>query len=193
MIEIKITLKNMIGRSCIKLIQVYFAPIKSIEIIHVFMGEVTLKYDAQSINTNQLFNYFKEIGFGVVQSPDEVLTEKIKVAAIELIMFSSYSTSLINNSTYIEEKVQESYDKISKIFSKVTGRTLEKYIIALKIEKAKNLLLDESYNLSEIAYQLGYSSVQYLSKQFKQMTGYTFSEFKKLDNPSRTPIDSLID
>lgn len=192
MIEKKLTLKNMVCRSCVKLVQVYFQSVKNVEIVSVFMGEVTLKYDNTKINYSNLCEYFNEIGFEVVQDSDEILTEKIKVAAIELIMFSSYTTSLINNSTYIEDKVQEPYDKISKVFSKVTGSTLEKYIISLKIEKAKDLLLAESFNLSEISFQLGYSSVQYLSKQFKQMTGYTFSEFKKLENPPRIQLESIV-
>lgn len=183
---------NMVSRSCIKLVELYFSSIDGVEIQKVVLGKVNALIDKELISDRKMVNHFQEIGFEIVEDKDVILTEKIKVAAIELILFGSNSNSIIRNSDYICDKVQEPYDKISKVFSKVTETTLEKYIILLKIEKAKEMVLDGSWNLSEISYQLDYSSVQYLSRQFKQITGYTFSEFKELENPSRVELDKLI-
>jgi AraC-like DNA-binding protein len=73
----------------------------------------------------------------------------------------------------------------------VEGITIEKYIINQKIEKAKELIIYNEMNFSEIAYQLGYSSVAHLSAQFKKVTGLTPSHFKKTGGTSRKPIDSV--
>ena len=190
--ENTLTLKNMVSKSCLKLIELYFKNIEGIVIQHVYLGKVILLQDQIKVSDKQLKEHFNEIGFEVVEDEDVILTEKIKVAAIELIVFSNNNNSLIRNSDYISDRVQESYDKISKVFSRVTGTTLEKYIILLKIEKAKELVLEGKLTLSEISYQLGYSSVQYLSRQFKQITGYTFSDFKELEHPPRTLLEHII-
>ncbi len=190
--ENTLTLKNMVSKSCLKLIELYFKNIEGVIIQQVFLGKVILLQDENKINNQQLKEHFNEIGFEVVEDEDVILTERIKVAAIELIVFASNNNSIIRNSDYISDRVQEPYDKISKVFSRVTGTTLEKYIILLKIEKAKELVLEDKLTLSEISYQLDYSSVQYLSRQFKQITGYTFSEFKDLEHPPRILLEHLI-
>ena len=56
-------------------------------------------------------------------------------------------------------------------FSEVTGITIEHYMIFHKIERVKELLLYDELNLTEISYQLNYSSVAHLSNQFKKVTG----------------------
>jgi len=59
------------------------------------------------------------------------------------------------------------------------------------MEKVKELLSYNELTLSEIAYRLGYSSVAYLSAQFKKATGLTPSQFKKLGINLRKPIDQI--
>ena len=156
------------------------------------MGEVLLSYDPGKTTANEINGYFTQLGFNVINDPDIIITEKIKTAAIELILFANNTNSLIRNSDYISERVQLPYDKVSKIFSKVTNTTLEKYIILLKIEKAKELISNNEITLSEISYTLGYSSVQYLSNQFKKTTGYTVSQYKELPRQERIPLENLI-
>lgn len=182
----------MVSKSCVRLIKLYFKDIEGIDIKSAFLGETNLTYDPAVISESEIEDHFREIGFEIVQDEEDVLTEQVKAAAIELIIFAANNNSIIRNSDYISDKVQKPYEKISKVFSKKTGITLEKYIILLKIEKAKEMVLDGTYNLSEISYQLGYSSVQYLSRQFKQITGLTFSEFKSLGHPILTPLESLV-
>ncbi len=182
----------MVSRSCIKLIELYFEKVEGIEVVKVFFGEVILRFDPDVITDEMMDDHFAEMGFGIVDDPDTVIVEKIKIASIELIHFANNSNSLIRNSDYISERVQLPYEKISKVFSKVTGHTLEKYIILLKIEKSKEMMLNAEVTLSEIAYTLGYSSVQYLSNQFKKVTGYTVSQFKDLEKPERIPLEHII-
>lgn len=185
-------LKNMLSYSCIKLIEMVFIQKESVRLLSIVLGEVSVEYDNEIISKNQIIDIFKDLNFDIVRDPDVEIVEKTKIAAIEIIHKSFNANSLIRNSEYISDKLQLPYDKISKVFSQVTGSTLEKYIILLKIEKAKEMIVNNEYNLSEISYMLGYSSVHYLSNQFKKSTGVTVSQFK--DNPSayRKKLEELI-
>ena len=182
----------MISNSAIKLIEMYFNEISSIKIDKITLGKVSLAYDKSKITLAEISYHFNELGFQEIVNPNTILVEKIKLAAIELIYLANNTNSLIRNSQYISDRVQESYPKISKVFSEVTGITLEKYLILLKIEKIKELVIQDELSLSEIAYMLGYSSVQYLSNQFKKITGYTVSQFKKLEHKQRISLEDLI-
>ena len=182
--EFTFAVKDMISRTCIRYVELCFSEVEGVELQRVELGQVQLRIDEEKSSPEKVKARFKEIGFEVIEDRDAILTEKVKLAAIELIMYANNKNSLIRNSDYISDKVEEPYDKISKVF--------EKFIILLKIEKIKEMILRDELTLSEIAYQLGYSSVQYLSRQFKQITGYTFSEFKALDKPPIRAIDELI-
>ncbi len=187
--NLDLVLKNMTSNSCIKLIQYKLDALEDVKIIHLSLGYLIIE---SPLLKKEVSKIIEELGFEILKDEDEIIVEKAKIAAIELIHLATNSNSLIRNSKYISERVQENYEKISKTFSKVTGITIEKYIIILKIEKVKMMLLEEDYSLSEISYQLGYSSVQYLSRQFKSTTGYTVSAFKELENPPRLPLDKII-
>jgi len=53
------------------------------------------------------------------------------------------------------------------------------------------LIENDEYSLSEIAYMMDYSSVQYLSNQFKKMTGTTVTQYKLGDEVGKKAIDEL--
>jgi YesN/AraC family two-component response regulator len=114
----------------------------------------------------------------------------VKSAIVSLIHHSEENLH-INLSTYIAEKLHHDYNYISNLFSEVEGTTIEKYFIAQKIEKVKELLKYEELSLSQIADKLGYSSVAYLSNQFKKQTGLTPSFYKTMKQNNRNNIDEL--
>src|SRR5699024_5267921 len=97
----------------------------------------------------------------------------------------------INLSDFISDKLHYEYNYLSTVFSEIEGRTIEKYFIAQKIEKVKELLVYDELSLSEIAYKLGYSSTAYLSNQFKKVTGLTPSHFKKIKENKRKSLDEV--
>ena len=105
--------------------------------------------------------------------------QKIKNVIVELVHYSEQPLQ-VNFSEYLSQKLHHDYTYLANLFSEVQGVTIEKFIIAHKIERVKELLVYNELNLSEIAYQLHYSSVAYLSTQFKKVTGLTPSHFKKL-------------
>ncbi|MEO6220696.1 MAG: AraC family transcriptional regulator, partial [Ginsengibacter sp.] len=88
-------------------------------------------------------------------------------------------------------KVHKDYSYLSKLFSETEGITIEKYMINQKVEKVKELIIYDELNLGEIAYRLGYSSVAHLSSQFKKVTGYTPTYFKKIPGNRRKSLDDV--
>lgn len=188
----KYHLRNMYSKSSIQLLEMVFSADEEIEIVKIQLGEVQLNIKTAIDCDGRVRSILEKFGFEIIENSEDLLVEKIKLAAIELIIFSFNSNSLIRNSEYISMKLQMPYDKISKLFKKVTGSTLEKYIILLKIEKSKEMLLSNEFTVSEISYMLGYSSVHYLSNQFKKITGQTITEFKEKDKNTRIPIENLI-
>ena len=97
----------------------------------------------------------------------------------------------LNLSDYLAKEVGYDYSYLSNLFSSAEGITIEKYLIGQKIEKTKELLIYEEMTLSEIAFELGYSSTQHLSSQFKKVTGMNPSQFKHLKVKVRTPLDQV--
>lgn len=96
----------------------------------------------------------------------------------------------INLSEYLSERLHTEYGTLSSLFSETQGITIEKYFIAQKIERVKELLMYDELTLSQIADELGYSSVAHLSSQFKQVAGITPTRFKQT-HPGRKPLDRI--
>jgi len=184
--------KNMVSNSCIRLIKIHFSGFDDIDIVNVRLGEAELSYNPKTSNAETLRSEFKNLGFPVILDRDDRIVENIKIAAIELIHYAYNTNSLIRNSDYLSEKLNISYSHLSKLFSEKTGTTLEKYLILLKIEKVKELVLNGDYTLSEIAFMMGYSSVHYLSNQFKKIAGVSVSEYKTSPVDHRLPLDGLL-
>lgn len=65
-------------------------------------------------------------------------------------------------------------------FSEYTGTSPHEYVLCKKIEAAKQLLANPNYSVTQVCYQLSFSSSQYFATVFKRMTGMSPSEYKKL-------------
>jgi AraC-like DNA-binding protein len=187
-----ISIKNMVGQSCIRLVKQELERTGFIEVIHIGLGEADIQFDSQVIGLDSIDVILKRNGFELLRDSDKILVERIKSAIIQLIFYGNSDSSLIRNSDYLSEKLGQPYLHLSKVFSEQTKTTLEKYIILIKVEKIKELISYDQLTLSEIAYMMGYSSVQYLSNQFKHVTGYTVSDYKNLKQKDRKPLDKLI-
>ncbi|MBE0655445.1 MAG: helix-turn-helix transcriptional regulator [Bacteroidales bacterium] len=163
---------------------------KGIDVVEIKLGELTvnLKNDEDEPLIESITG---ELGFQIIQNRDDVLVEEIKKAVIELIHDLNNVNSIVRKSDYLVEKLGMSYQQLSKTFSNHEPVTLEKYIILQKIEKIKELIDNNEYTLSEISYMMDYSSIQYLSAQFRQITGLTPSEYKKSDHSMRKAIDEV--
>ena len=110
---------------------------------------------------------------------------------IELVHYSNLDEMKGNLSDYLSSKLYKDYHYLSNLFSSVENATIEQYFILQKIEKVKEWLVYGEFNLNEMAFKLGYSSASHLSSQFKKVTGFTPSQFKKLKDHHRKSLDQL--
>lgn len=130
------------------------------------------------------------LGFELIDDRRSQLIEQIKTTIIQLVHYRNEPIK-VNLSDYLSSRLHREYSALSKLFSETTGITIEKYFIAQKIERAKELLVYDELTLNEIADLLGYSSAAYLSAQFKNVTGLTPSHFKRLKEHRRLSLDKL--
>lgn len=176
-VRCKLVIKNMSCQCCVKLVSRIFKD-AGINIHSIDLGEAEISYDPGLVSMEEISLLLASDGFELIQDKEDQLVEQIKIAVINLVRYSTFN-AMVRNSDYLVEKFSLSYQYISTIFSKHEHLTLEKFIIQQKIEKVKELIRQGELNLSEIAFMMGYSSVQYLSTQFRAVTGLTVSEFKK--------------
>lgn len=133
----------------------------------------------------------QQLGFELLDDKKSRIVEKIKTAIVELIHGNNADGLNIKLSVLLEEKLQLDYHYLSTLFSSVEGVTIERYAILQRIEKVKELLVYNEMSLSDIAFEMGYSSVQHLSLQFKKITGLTPSQFRQMKQHNRKPLDKV--
>jgi AraC-like DNA-binding protein len=129
-------------------------------------------------------------GLELLDNKKSILIERIKNVIIEMIHHSD-ELPKTNPSDYISEKLGYDYTYLANIFSEVKGITIQQFIIVHKIERVKELILYDELNLTEIAYKLQYSSVGYLSNQFKRVTGLTPSFYKQLKGKRISNLENI--
>ena len=145
-----------------------------------------------SLTLEEIDIQMKKFGFELIHDPESILTEQTKVVVLDYLKHvESKGKEAKKLSEYISLKIGKNYNYLSKVFSSKTGNTLEKYYICLRVEKVKELLDYNELNVSEIAMALGYSSVHYLSNQFKKITGFSVSDYKKRMRTDRGFLDDL--
>lgn len=183
-------IKNMVCNRCIKVVNDEFTKL-GLHIQEIELGLVTVKETLHPQLVHTIKNVLHENGFELIDDKKSQLIDAIKTLIIEKIHHAKEPMQTINTSAFIAGKLGYDYSYLSNLFSLVEGITIEKYIIIQKIEKVKELLVYDEKSLNEISYQLGYSSVQHLSSQFKKVTGLTPSHFKKLKKNNRKPLDKV--
>ena len=179
----------MVCPRCISAVQDIFTKLY-IEIVSIQLGEVITDVEISIIQKEQLEKALLASGFELLQDHKSKIIGQLKSLIIEEIHYKKEDLK-INFSEFLSEKLHQEYSSLSKLFSAVEGITIERYILKQKIEKVKELLIYNQLNLTEIAFQMNYSSTSHLSSQFKKETGMSPSVFKKLRKPNRQSIDEL--
>jgi AraC-like DNA-binding protein len=161
-----------------------------LDVKNIKLGEVTLDKEPTTDEKNKLDKALILLGFELIDDKKSRVIEKIKNVIIDLVHHQDNNTKT-NLSDVLSSQLHHDYNYLSNLFSEVEGTTIEKYFIAQKIEKVKELLVYDELSLSEIAFRLNYSSVAYLSNQFKKVTGLTTSYFKQIREDKRKPLDKV--
>ncbi|MDB5147337.1 MAG: helix-turn-helix protein [Mucilaginibacter sp.] len=185
----KLYIKNMVCSRCKMMVKTELEK-AGLQPVTIDLGEVEVKEVPTPSQLKQLESSLNELGFELIDDQKSRLIEQIKTLIIEQVHYAK-GQSLLKLSALLTSKLNYDYGYLSNLFSAVEGSTIEKYYIAQRIEKVKELLVYNELNLSEIAFQLAYSSVAYLSSQFKQVTGMTPSAFKALQGSKRRNIEDI--
>jgi len=190
--ENKLYIKNMVCPRCIKVVCDELEKL-NVKTKTVILGEVETELTRDKLPLDQISKVLLENGFELINDSSAIIIEQIKNEIISVIQeYEDEDLTNINFPSYLSKKTNKDYNSLSSLFSKTEGVTIEHFIILQKIEKVKEYLKYNELTLSEIAYKLGYSSVQHLSKQFKKNTGLTASEFKNNLSVKRKSIDSIM-
>lgn len=182
-------IKNMVCNRCVLVVKQELDRL-GLPVEDVQLGEIQLAKEITSNERAQIEQALTPLGFELIDDKKSLLIEKIKAIIIELVHHQD-SDIKQNLSDVLSSKLEQDYNYLSGLFSAIEGTTIEKYFIAQKIERVKELLVYGELSLSEIAYHLNYSSVAYLSNQFKKVTGLTPSHFKKVGENRRKPLDEV--
>jgi AraC-like DNA-binding protein len=158
--------------------------------ILVELGEIEIMEDISIEQRLDLKLALQQSGLELMENKKAVLIEKIKAVIVEMVHYSEEKITM-NFSDYLSQKLNHDYTYLANLFSEVQGITIAQFIILHKIERVKELIIYDEFNLTEISYQLNYSSVAHLSNQFKKVTGLTPSHFKQLKDKRRRPIDEI--
>lgn len=158
--------------------------------VKVDLGTIEISENISDSKKQELNRNLKRYGLRLLDDQRNILIEKIKVVIIEMIHYSE-DMPKVNYSDFISEKLGYDYTYLANTFSEVKGLTIQQYIIHHKIERVKELLLYDNFNLTEISYKLHYSSVAHLSNQFKKITGLTPSFFKHLKNRKLKNLEDI--
>jgi len=183
-------IRNMVCPRCITAVKDTLIKLE-IPFSEVVLGKVNITIDKSEVSFDLLDKELRKIGFELIRDKNRQLVAEVKALIISYIHHSDELNIKINFSDYITKKVGKDYSTVTSIFSDLENTTIEKYIIAQKIERVKELLTYNELTLSEISYQLNYSSVQHLSNQFKKRIGITPSQYKKQKIKNRQPLDDI--
>jgi len=184
-----IHIKNMVCPRCISAVSNILQKLE-IPYCTIKLGEVELKTPLSVETKNSFSKALQYSGFSLINNRRSQLIEQMKTLVVDKIHHSTDELD-IKWVDYISEKLHLDYKYLSSLFSSVESITFEQYIIKQKIERTKELIAYDELNLSEIAFKLNYSSVAYLSNQFKKVTGMTPTQFKKVIDKNRKSLDEI--
>ena len=156
----------------------------------VKLGEVELVSTLNEFEKNSFSKKLQDAGFSLINNRKSQLIEQMKSLVVQKIHHSNQELD-IKWPDFISDRLNLDYKYLSSLFSSVESITFEQYVINQKIERVKELIVYDELTLSEIAFQLNYSSVAYLSNQFKKVTGMTPTQFKKSVDKNRKSLDEI--
>ena len=183
--------KNMVCDRCV-LVMKDILQNESISFQRVIFGEIHLFNELSQEQKERLLKAFGRVGFELIGTPGRALIEKIKQLVIKRARNEADENQKRSKlSHYLSREVNHEYTYLSSLFSSVEGKTIEKYFIEQRVEKAKELLMYGQLTLSQIAFDLEYSSVAHLSAQFKKVTGSTPTDYKETGAVKRQSLDGI--
>lgn len=185
----KLTIKNMVCRHCVECVRRVLTDDLHLAVRSVELGGAEVDGQLTVDEMARVARALETEGFELIHSREAEIVDSIKRTLIDLTRHD-VGQQRENLASLLDGKFGLSYASLSRLFSEIEGRSLENYYVSLRVERVKELIKYRRLSLSEIAYMTGYSSVAHLSRQFKQVTGLTPTQFKALGG-NRTPLPDL--
>lgn len=165
----KLYIKNMVCNRCKMVVKSELEKL-GLRPLAVDLGEVEIADELEGYQRQDIHAALQKFGFALLDDKKSVIIERVKNLLVDLVQNKNNQLKT-NLSDYLSRELNHDYTYITNLFTQVEGTTIEQYFIAQKIERVKELLVYGELTLSEISYQLNYSSVSHLGKQFKKVTG----------------------
>jgi len=182
-------IKNMVCDRCKKVIKDELMRI-GVEVVSIELGKLEIKNNTAA-NRTRISQIITANGFELIEDKESLTVEHIKLYLLALVEHLPIQRTE-NLSVLLTRELHKDYSGLSKLFSRNEHITIEKFFLKLKLEKVKELIQENKYSFSEIANLLDYANSNHLSKQFKDATGLSMTEYKKSSNWFRRPLDKII-
>jgi AraC family transcriptional regulator len=183
--------KNMVCHRCLLAVEDVLQQL-NIPFQQVTVGEIFLSEQLPNERLSKLSADLASIGLELIDNRMGGLIEKMKQLILKKARNEVTEEEIkLKLSVYLSKNLHHEYTYLSALFSSVEGRTIEHYFIEQRIEKVKELLVYNESTLSQIAFDMEYSSVAHLSNQFKKVTGLTPSHFKTIGSQKRKLLDHI--
>lgn len=181
-------IKNMVCDRCKKVIHDELTAV-GVEVVSLELGTLVIKDNL--IETSRIREIIRANGFELIEDNEAHVVEKIKLFLLGLVRHLPIQRKE-KLSSLISAELNKDYSGLSRLFSQKEGITIEKYFLKLKLEKVKEMIQEGGQSFSEIAYYLDYANINHLSRQFKQTTGMSMSEYRQTMNFDRKPLDKIM-
>jgi AraC-like DNA-binding protein len=185
-------IKNMVCSRCLKVIKQELQEL-GVTVLSLELGRLLV--EAPKKTSNEIVEAVTTVlhanNFEIVQNEEEMLTERIKIILIEQLQELPLHIK-VKTSELLASRLHKDYKTLSRLFSANQQTTIEKYFIKLKIEKVKELIQLKQHSFSDIGYLLDYSSVNHLSRQFKEVVGMSMTDYKNTEKWKRNFYDEII-
>jgi len=186
-------IKNMVCPQCVRVVSEDLAAL-GLRVGQVKLGYAEIKTAGRTPpDLVPIRAMLQAAGFELLEDARSQLVERMKNLLVELVHYTPAQEPPQKLSDYLVQHLGRDYHYLSHLFSAEEGLTIEKFFIRQKVERAKELLSYGELNASQVAHELGYSSLAHFSNQFRQVTGLTPTNYLKLGpaNDARRSLDAL--
>lgn len=183
-------IKNLCCNICVEKAQQLLSSSKQKDAA-VSLGEIVF---AKKLSLQEQTSVTKKLaskGFEIVKDDTDKKVVLIKASLRRFLERIVRGEGNLKLSAFLSSTMDQQYNKISRFFSSAENITIEKYFLKMKMERAKELLIQNGNSITDIAYMLGYNSSQTFSTQFKKVTGKTPQEYRLNPKPRRTHLDKF--
>ena len=174
----ELRIKNMVCDRCLRTVQRQLEGL-GLSLETVELGRAVIKNWPATLSLEAIDAALRTEGFALIDDPKKMLVEQVKTLLINEVHYEAGRPAHQNVSDYLSQKLGYDYTYLSHLFSSVEGTTIERYLIAQKIERAKEALQLGNHSIADIAFDLGYSSVPHFTNQFRTVVGQTPGQYRK--------------